>query len=322
MSTNRSFATLAVLLSTCLPGWCAEPLTLELQEQVGIGTALVNIGDVARISGGTALTRDRVARLDIGELRPRDQSVAIPARVIKYRLQVAGIDTEGVVVKGSEQVSVTISRRTVTADEVVTAARAELSRRVPPGFDTGTIELIQQVVVQLPEVPVGDPITITAAPHSRIMALGRVQMDVQISSREEKLLALPVYFELKGPATTSGTTPAVATPGPVQQAGGVGPIVKPVPNMPLPGLSSGGMQAPALLRNPVMNQPATQAGQNIPKTPGEIVITPRERVTMLVRTGALSVTTALPTKSALNGTIPWRRASSRRRGVGSSVFDS
>ena len=32
--------------------------------------------------------------------------------------------------------------------------------------------------------------------------------------------------------------------------------------------------------------------------------------------------TRLPTNSALNGTCPWRRASSRRRGDGSSVFDS
>lgn len=111
-------------------------------------------------------------------------------------------------------------------------------------------EPVAPVVVRLPDVPVGETPLIAAVPHARTVGPGRNQMDVTISCGGEKLLALGVLFEVKAASAGAVVPPA----GGVLPAGGFAPVA-----------------------------PATRPAA------AEIVVKPRDRVTMVVKLGASTV---------------------------------
>lgn len=245
---------LLLLLAVLAPSSAvaAGPVVVAVRERASAGTAAVTVGDIAAVTGGDPAARDRVARLDVAELKARDPGLALTRRAIDYRVRLAGFDPADVLVTGADRVMVTPARRAVTADEVIAVARAELLRRLPGPADAVSAEPVAPIVARLPEVPAGEPPVITATPHGRAVGPGRNQMDVVITSGGEKLLALAVLFEVK-PAAVGVAARMPAPAGGVVQAGGVMPA------------------APAA-------QPAA-----------EVVVKPRDRVTMVVRLGATSV---------------------------------
>lgn len=251
MVAVRLVLVMAVLAGVAGAGRAVDRVVLELPERVAVRSTVVTIADVARLSGGDPATRDRVGRLDLAEIKPREESVTITRRVIEYRLQLAGLDPHQFQVTGAARTTAVLARRAVTADEVVAAAREELLRRLALPVDSVIVELIRPLAVKLPEVPAGEPVTITAQPHGPLTARGRTQMDVAIACNGQKLLSLSVQFEVKSvdAAPAANVVPAAAT----------------APGTPAP-------VAPA----------TSQAGPPLVRT--------RQRVAMQVRSGELVVT--------------------------------
>jgi len=247
----RFLAAVAAVVFSAVAAPAADPVVLQLPERAAARATVVTVADVAKLSGGDEATRDRIARLDLADFKPREDSLTVTRRVVEYRLQLAGFDRREFQVTGADRTTVALTRRAVTADEVVTAARAELLRRlvVPP--ESVAVELVRPVAVKLPEVPAGEPVTITAQPRGPLAAVGRAQMDVAITAGGEKVLSLAVLFEVK---PTDVKAPDVGLPGAVVPAGGI---------------------------------PTAQAQ---PPATGAVLVRPRQRVSMQVRSGELTVT--------------------------------
>ncbi|VTR96398.1 : SAF_2 [Gemmata massiliana] len=235
----------------------ADPVVVEVLERSTAGTMMVTVGDVAVVSGGDADARVRVARLDLADLKPRDQNVVIGRRSVEYRIQLAGTDAVRVI--GAERSTVTVVRRTVTADEVVAVARAELFRHSAdtPGL---AIELATPLVVKLPEIPRDERISITAKPRAKAGATGRVQMDMTIaSSTGETLLAFAIHLDVRSNARPD--------PGAVVRAGGTSASVSSMPGAAV-------LPASAVGTAPVTN---------------EVLVRSRQRVEVQVQNGDLKV---------------------------------
>jgi flagellar basal body P-ring formation protein FlgA len=245
----------ALLLSTAR---AAEPVTVTLNESASVGTFVVTLGDVALISGGDAATRARVARIDLVELKSREPSGLVGRKSVEYRLFLAGFDASAVRVTGAERTNVSLSRRTITAEEVTAVARTELLRQYPN--PEGAVELAAPIVVKLPEVPANEKLDITAKPHGKPGASGRVQMDMSITAGSEKLLSFAIHLNVGRPGA-----PAVTPTGGIAAL----PPIPPVPAGP-----------------PVKPAAGTAFAS------GEILIQPRQRVEMQVNSGGLKVTAA------------------------------
>lgn len=194
---------LLALVVALAPGGspAADLVVVEIPERASVRTALVAVGDVTKISGGTVVDRAAVSRLDLAEIPARDTAATVTRRYIETRLRLAGFDPSRVTVTGADRVTVTPERRAVTAEEVVVAARDELARLLPMPAGTVRIDLVQPVGAALPEVPLADQVTFTAKPRTKVSGLGRVQMDVVVSAGGERLMALGVYLEVKSAAT-------------------------------------------------------------------------------------------------------------------------
>lgn len=258
MRRNIGFA-VAVATWLATSATAGEPLVIELPEQVTVRGTQVLLGDVAKVSGATPGIRAAIARLDLIELKRRDEVTVITPRVIDFRLKLAEIDPTHIRVVGATRTTVTVGRRSVTAEEVEAAARKELLRLLPDLPGIATVELAQPIVVKLPEVPTGDVVTITATPNGKLATMGRVQMNVAIIANDEKVLSFPVYLELK---------PAVRGSDPLVRLGG--------------------------LTQPGAPQPVTASGltarAGTSAAPGGVVIRARQQVKIRVRSGALLAT--------------------------------
>jgi|GEM_PF-2332722 len=232
----------------------ADPVMVELRDRAVSGTSVVTLGQVALISGGDELTRAKLASIDVAELKSRLPSASVGRRAIEYRLILAGFDANSVRVIGAERTNITMTRRVVTVEEITAAAKAELFRHISSGPETVMVELAFPVVVKLPEVPADERPVITAKPHGRVTTQGRVQMDISISFNSEPLLSLAVYLDVK----TGG--------GPGEPVGGS--------TARWPGQTGA---------------PVTPAGGTTLPASTEVLIRPRQRVTMEVHSGGLTV---------------------------------
>jgi flagellar basal body P-ring formation protein FlgA len=232
----------------------AEPVTITLNERATVGTAVVTVGDVALITGGDAATRARIGRIDLAELKTRQQNVAVDRKSVEYRLLLAGFDAAAVRVAGAESTNVALSRRSVTVEEVTAVARTE-ALRLCPNPEAMVVELAVPIVVKLPEVPANDKVAITAKPRGKPGPTGRVQMDVTIAgSGGEQLLSLAVHLTVQ-----QGGKPAIAP------AGGINPL-PPIPMVPVA---------------PVTPAAGTAFASN------EILVQARQRVEIQVNTGGI-----------------------------------
>lgn len=206
MRSFRYLLAAAVAVLAAVGARAGDPVVVEVHPSASVGTSLVTVGDVATISGGDAATRARVAKVDLVEFKQRDTGTVVGRLSVGYRLELAGFDMSAVRVAGAERVAIAVARRTLTADEVVAAARAELFRH-QPAHSGATAELAQPVVVKLHDVPAGERVVITAKPRGG--TTGRVQMDVTIACGGETLLGLAVHLNVKdGPRADSQVQPA------------------------------------------------------------------------------------------------------------------
>jgi flagella basal body P-ring formation protein FlgA len=239
----------------------ADPVVVQLPDRATARTAVVTVGDVATVSGGTPADRAAVAALDVAELKPRQSSASLSRRTVEYRVLLAGLST--VKVTGAERTDVVLARRAVTTDEVAAAVKAELLRQIPWAGETVSADLALPIVVTLPDIPAGETLSVSATPHAAVTKPGRVQMDTTLSAGGQRLLTLAVYFDVQParPPTSPGSVPQL--PAPVAGAAR-SPLA---PLMPVP---------PAGLARPG----------------GEVVVKAGERVRMTVRSGALTVTAA------------------------------
>ncbi|MFM8274389.1 MAG: flagella basal body P-ring formation protein FlgA [Gemmata sp.] len=198
----------------------ADPVTVELKETASATAAVVTVGDVASVTGGDPFARARVARIDLVELRSREPSATVGRKSVEYRLLLAGIN--GVRVVGAERAVVTLARRSVTTEEVVSAARAELLRSYQ-NPESLKVELAVPVLAKLPEVPLGEKVVITAKPRGAPGATGRVQVDVTIAAGGDPLLSLGVQLNVQTPGLAPIPPLGPLTPTPAAAPAGAPP---------------------------------------------------------------------------------------------------
>ncbi|MBY0455838.1 MAG: flagella basal body P-ring formation protein FlgA [Gemmataceae bacterium] len=249
------------------PVSAADPVVVELSDRAAVGTALVTVGDVARLSGGTPALRDQIARLDLVEFKSRDRGTDVLRRAVEFRAQLAGIDTGSVRVVGAERVTITPVRRAVTSDEVFAAARAVVLRDFPDG--EVLVELARPLVVKLPDILAQERPDIRAKTQGRPGATGRTQVDVTIECGGEQLLSCAVLLDVKPLGRTDPAIPRTPTAPPVTP----------------PGTPTGTPPGAAVVTASATGTPTATPTQG----PNEILVRPRQRVEVTIQSGGLKI---------------------------------
>ena len=184
------------LLLLAAPVAAAEPVVIVLPDRAVCPAAVVTVGHVGTLSGPAEWKR-AVAAIDLADMPVRDTAVAVTRRQVEVRLKLAGLRDEDFRVLGADKVIVAADRKPVPVEDVVIAAKAAVLSRLPYTADEVTLDLLKPVVAKLPDVGKAEAVDIRAEPNTNTVQMGRLQVNVTISTRGEKRLVLPVFLEAK-----------------------------------------------------------------------------------------------------------------------------
>src|SRR5947209_6115560 len=173
------------------------PVVVELRPQAMARGRTVTLGDVADLRGGNDLLRERIARLDLTELPVAGASVTIKRTQVEYRLRLADVPSALFRLTGASEVTVTSARQAFSGEQIASAARDALLRRLPWAAEDVSIRVVQPITVPPSVTPDDGDVTVTAEPHTPGAVTGRVRMDVIVAVRGERKLSLPVYLEVR-----------------------------------------------------------------------------------------------------------------------------
>lgn len=180
------YAAFVILLSAA--AIAADPVTIAVRPTPAGSEPLITIGQAARLSGGDAAVREKMAKLDLIE---RAEAEGISRKLIRCRLKLAGFDdadftfTDPAVGNGGM----------LSAEAVEEAARQELVRRLGTPKEDLFIDVVQGVQAKLPATTAADQVELVAVPNGGAVKLGRTQMNVTIKVNGERKLAVPVFLQ-------------------------------------------------------------------------------------------------------------------------------
>ncbi|MCU0704065.1 MAG: flagella basal body P-ring formation protein FlgA [Fimbriiglobus sp.] len=190
---------LLLVLVLTLPAIAADPVSISLLPKP-VGTdAVITIGQAARLSGGSAAAREKMAQLDLID---RTDIEAISRKLVRYRLKLAGF-ADADFTFGDAAVP---NGALLSPEAVEEAARQELIRRLGVAPGEAYVDVVKPIVVKLPVAHASDVVELTAVPVGGAVKLGRTQMDVTIKVNGERKLTLPVFLN----ATAAGVVPVKA----------------------------------------------------------------------------------------------------------------
>lgn len=184
MPLIRSLLPLLLLASSAV---AADPVSITLLPKPAGTDGVVSIGQAVKLSGGTAATREKMAKLDLIE---RSDVESISRKLIRYRLRLAGYAEADFTFNDGVANGALLS-----AESVEEAAKQELIRRLGTAPDEVFVDVVKPVVVKLPAVTASDTVELTATPVGGTVKLGRTQVDVTIKVNGERKLTLPVFLQ-------------------------------------------------------------------------------------------------------------------------------
>jgi flagella basal body P-ring formation protein FlgA len=180
---------LLLLLLLSVPALAAEPVSITLLAKPGGTEGVVTIGQAAKLTGGSAAVRERMAKLDLVE---RDDTESISRKLVRFRLRLAGFAEADFTFADAAGVP---NGTLLTPEVVEEAARQELFRRLGTTPAEAYVDVVKPIVVKLPTTTATDVVELSAVPVGGTAKFGRSQVDVTIKVNGERKLTLPVFLQ-------------------------------------------------------------------------------------------------------------------------------
>jgi flagella basal body P-ring formation protein FlgA len=125
-----SIAVALAMFAGVSPAVAQSKLTIKLRGPVvSCSESTIRIKDVADVSGGSALLRHSVSKLDLDEFSTRQQPVQILPQTISYRVLLAGIGRERFAVTGAAKAYVQFAEPVDLTNQFADELKRQLSRQ-------------------------------------------------------------------------------------------------------------------------------------------------------------------------------------------------
>ena len=174
-----------------------QPVRIELQSPAFVPDGEVKIRNIAKLDGGDASLRMRIAELDVADSPERGQLVRVTRDQVVFRLQLAGIHTSEFEVTGVRTVTVSAQTCEVAQEELIEVASRALSDKLGPNPDDFQIEISQP-----PRGPIRVPgkrevVQLEGAVQLTRSLIGKVRVDVRIRCNDTVRMEVPVTFDVQ-----------------------------------------------------------------------------------------------------------------------------
>ncbi len=194
-----------------------ETVRIDLKGSTRCAKKIVSIADIADVTGGAEQLRLRIAALDVTDLSANEPSTIFTQRQLQFRLKLAGIEAISYRIGGAHQTQVVAARRSISSEEIVLAAEAELRKKLPYSTDQVAVALAQQLLVKLPDVYEFETLSVVAVTNAQPKP-GRCQINVTISAPSIRQMTFPVHLEVRIAGQEIQQTSAILPLQPVRMA--------------------------------------------------------------------------------------------------------
>lgn len=174
----------------------AGPVTITLLPEVTVDDCVVTLEQVAKLTGGPAYLRKRLARLDVADFKIGTALTTISADQVHFRVLLAGLDDGQVELRGAKRALVVENQEPCTLRKILASA-AEALRAEYPG-DTRNITIVPHRGIDVPTIAAraGESVGYRARAKAPLARSGRACIDVTLSVRGQVREVVPVYFEM------------------------------------------------------------------------------------------------------------------------------
>jgi hypothetical protein len=170
-------------------------LIITLRPTTTTRATVVPVGVVATVRGGTPSLRRKVAELDLAELKPDGNVVAVGSEQVSFRLQLAGIEPAAFRVEG-RQALVGLAPEEVTEESLLAVATQAVRERLPPFVDN--VSILRAQPIQIPDVKIeaADRIRIEARPAPGLNPFGLIRLPVAVIKNGDCCAVIPIYLNV------------------------------------------------------------------------------------------------------------------------------
>ncbi len=122
-----------------------EPVRVALRPRTEVSNRIVQLHELADLSGGDPQLRARMAQLDVSEPPPKGRSSIVSRTQVAIRLQLANISRDAFEMTGAERVSFILKQPRISDEEVLDALRSPLARQLQIAVEDLDIRLMQSI---------------------------------------------------------------------------------------------------------------------------------------------------------------------------------
>jgi len=176
-----------------------NPVVILLVPEVTVEDSIVQLDQIARISGGSAILRQRIAKLDVAELRLGADRVAVSSEQVHFRLLLANIDASRFRISGAKRTVVVESDEPVTLRKIVGMAEGALRQRYPGDASSISLAPAKGIIMPLIEARPTDRLQFQAKARTPVPAAGKAYVDVWILVNGMTREVVTVPFEITAP---------------------------------------------------------------------------------------------------------------------------
>lgn len=190
-------AGLALLTAASLRG--AEPvddgrLRIELRPEVEVAESVVRVADVAEITGGNAVQRERIGDFDLFELPAGESPMEVQAVLIEARLLLGGETDGSFVVTGTATVSLSASHG--SEQRVLQACQDAISKQLSIARDDVVAQLATPLAAELTDlINATESGQLAARPAAPIG--GRTRVDLWLQGSRRGQVVRPIVVDVQ-----------------------------------------------------------------------------------------------------------------------------
>ncbi len=174
-----------------------SPVVIALVAEAMIDDSLVQLDQIAKLTGGTAEMRRRIAKLDVAELKLSAERTTVTADQVRFRLLLAGLESSQVRLTGFKQTLVYESNEPVTLRKILNSADKALRQKL--GGDPSKVSIVPAKEIIAPRIDVlsNDRIQLDAKVNPASVRADKARVDVAVIINGRAHEIIPVHLEFK-----------------------------------------------------------------------------------------------------------------------------
>ncbi len=195
-------AFVALLFGACVTPAVAQgsftsrtPLIITLLSEVAVDDTIIQLDQVAKLTGGPFDQRHRCAMLDIVEFKLGSSRSTVNAETIKYRLLLAGVDAAQFRIAGSAKCIVKESDELITKRKILASAEAAVRQHNDGRATDVSVTPGKSIIIPLVDVDPSDRIRYVTNVSDSPQRPGKARVDVLIVVNGKTRGTVPVQLD-------------------------------------------------------------------------------------------------------------------------------